>query len=625
MKKRLNVISLLFLLLFFSYCGKEDKQQIEPQGSSVHAALAEIDSLMWRQPDSAFDLLLQFVGSPEADGLDTYNGHYCQLLISELLYKNDCEQTNRQDLQKAVAYFDSLALTLNDTPHAASGRHCGLDPQSPELNDNLVFLDACAHYINGVGYYERDSVVEACAEYLKALETMEEHHEEQELVGKKAQFMTYIYNRLGDMFKEQFMIEPAIVCYKHSYGFSVISPISQYSISNALLRIGSQYDMKGEKDSANYYYSLALAEMPDTTNIYFRDIVSTKALLSYQLTHQAEVPLSRLKQMAVLARDDEERLTRYLLVGNIYFEEGLYDSALLYLEPVMENKENRFLQIQVANYLRTIYDSLGNREKAEECMHYLALRNEKGAENSALVSQLSEMFKAHMSQKQEKEAGAKRKLAVKKTLDVVVPIAVALALAIIVMAKLRSKKLLRQQQEEAERKLGEAEQQHRMEQAAMSGRLKRKNEEVRELKDQIKKMDDLAAKTEVAASFDDEPICRLIMDRVNEGRFKSKIDYIIYKDSALDKQQLLDLRLAVDRHFGQFTIRLKKTYPELTNSDLDYCCLYLLGLTDADIAALMQRTYNTVFERNRKMRKIFGSENPLPITLMGMAKDSLFI
>ena len=62
MKKRLNVISLLFLLLFFSYCGKEDKQQIEPQGSSVHAALAEIDSLMWRQPDSAFDLLLQFVG-----------------------------------------------------------------------------------------------------------------------------------------------------------------------------------------------------------------------------------------------------------------------------------------------------------------------------------------------------------------------------------------------------------------------------------------------------------------------------------------------------------------------------------------------------------------------------------
>ena len=614
-------------MLAFLYACTSSVRPAKPD-DTVSPVLSAIDSLMWRQPDSALTCLIPYFDTccrdalnaslnvPHGNSMEThamrlYNGHYAHLLLSELLYKNDYKQTNRQDLQKAVTYFDSIM----QVPEPVEG---------PSFKRN-VFLTARAHYITGVGYYERDSVVEACAEYLKALETMEEHHEEQELVGKKAQFMTYIYNRLGDMFKEQFMIEPAIFCYKHSYGFSVILPISQYSISNALLRIGSQYDMKGEKDSANYYYSLALAEMPDSTNIYFRDIVSTKALLSYQLTHQAEVPLSRLKQMAVLARDDEERLTRYLLVGNIYYEEGLYDSALFYLEPVLENKENRYLQIQVANYLRTIYDSLGNREKAKECMHYLALRNEKGAENSALVSQLSEMFKAHMSQKQEKEAGAKRKLAVKKTLDVVVPIAVALALAIIVMAKLRSKKLLRQQQEEADRSIKAERQAHRMEQAAMSGRLKRKNEEVRELKDQIKKMDDLAAKTEVAASFDDEPICRLIMDRVNEGQFKSKIDYIIYKDSALDKQQLLDLRLAVDRHFGQFTIRLKKTYPELTNSDLDYCCLYLLGLTDADIAALMQRTYNTVFERNRKMRKIFGSENPLPITLMGMAKDSLFI
>ena len=607
MKKRLNVISLLFLLLLFSYCGKEGKQQFEPQGSSAHTALAEIDSLMWRQPDSAFDLLLQFVGSPEADGLDTYNGHYCQLLISELLYKNDCEQTNREDLQKAVTYFDSIM----QVPEPVEG---------PSFKRN-VFLTARAHYITGVGYYERDSLVEACAEYLKALETMEEHYEEQELVGKKAQFMTYIYNRLGDMFYKQFMIEPAIVCYKHSYGFSVISPISQYSISNALLRIGSQYDMKGEKDSANYYYSLALAEMPDSTNIYFRDIVSTKALLSYQLTHQAEAPLACLKQMAILAGDDEERMTRYLLVGNIYFEEGLYDSALFYLEPVLENKENRYLQIQVANYLRTIYDSLGNREKAEECMHYLALRNEKGAENSALVSQLSEMFKAHMSQKQEKEAGAKRKLAVKKTLDVVVPIAVALALAIIVMAKLRSKKLLRQQQEEAERKLDETEQQHRMEQAAISGRLKRSNQEVRELKDQIKKMDDLTAKTEMATSFNEEPICRLIMERVHEGQFKSKIDCELYKTYALDKQQMLDLRMAADRHFSQFTLRLRKAYPKLTSIDIDYCCLYLLNLTYADVSALMQRAYNTVVERDGKIQKIIGSEKPLPVLLMDIAQN----
>jgi hypothetical protein len=103
------------------------------------------------------------------------------------------------------------------------------------------------------------------------------------------------------------------------------------------------------------------------------------------------------------------------------------------------------------------------------------------------------------------------------------------------------------------------------------------------------------------------------------------VDYINYKDAALNKQQLLELRLAADHHFNQFTVRLKKAFPKLTNSDLDYCCLYLLGLTDADVAALMQRAYNTVIERNGKIRKILGSENPLTITLTDLAKNTLSV
>ena len=96
--------------------------------------------------------------------------------------------------------------------------------------------------------------------------------------------------------------------------------------------------------------------------------------------------------MAALAKDEDERLTRYFVIGGIYFEERLYDSACFYLEPVFENKVDKFLKIKVANYLRIIYDSLGNQKKSNECMRYLALHNETGAENSALVSQLSDMY-----------------------------------------------------------------------------------------------------------------------------------------------------------------------------------------------------------------------------------------
>lgn len=156
----------------------------------------------------------------------------------------------------------------------------------------------------------------------------------------------------------------------------------------------------------------------------------------------------------------------------------------------------------------------------------------------------------------------------------------------------------------------------------MSGRLKRSNQEVRELKNQLRLLDDLAIKTETVLSFNDEPICHLIMERIHDGQFKSKIDCDIYKQYALDKQQILDLRMATDRHYDHFTLRLKKAYPKLTSIDIDYCCLYLLGLTHADISALMQRAYNTVVERDSKIQKIIGTEKPLSVILIDLALNT---
>ena len=177
---------------------------------------------------------------------------------------------------------------------------------------------------------------------------------------------------------------------------------------------------------------------------------------------------------------------------------------------------------------------------------------------------------------------------------------------------------LENQRMEAEREA------HRLEKASMSGRLKKSNQELRELKDQMRQQAGNVAPKQVAqaVSFNDEPICRLIMERVNEGQFKSQMDCTVYKDYALGKEQLTALREAADRHFNQFTSRLAKAYPDLTRGDLDYCCLYLLGLSDADIAALMQKAYPTVSHRARKMKAIFKSESPLPTTLLDFAKES---
>ena len=142
------------------------------------------------------------------------------------------------------------------------------------------------------------------------------------------------------------------------------------------------------------------------------------------------------------------------------------------------------------------------------------------------------------------------------------------------------------------------------------------------LQDQIKQQNDKDAETEPIISFVEEPVCRLILERVKEGQFKSQMDCNIYKDFALNKEQLMALHSAANRHFSHFTERLAQAYPDLTKSDLNYCCLYLLGLTDADVAALMQRAYNTVNERNSKLRRIFGCKSTISVTLQAIANET---
>lgn len=681
----------------------EDTRSVE--GTSLE--LSAIDSLMWRQPDSALAQLQAFCNSPEADSLDEFNGHYCQLLISELLYKNDWGQSNREELLQAVAYFDSLVRLTPPLQRGAGG----LKNTPSNLTPNLVFLDARAHYINGVGYYEQDSIVQACAEYLKALEVMEAHFEEKELVGEKARFMTLTHGRLGDMFSEQFMMDPSIMCYKNALVYCNIEPTSPTGISNLLTRLGVQYDKLGDKEKMRDCYGQALEAMPSCDNLSYRDLAASKAFCDYQLGLGIDHSLAALRRILVDADNEEERKTRFLAIGAMFAEERMYDSAMYYLEPLFENEDDIALKIPAAECLRNIYDSIGDNEKLDKCLHFMALRKKSEAQSKALVSQLDELMKSYTNQKLKNEAEKTREKAVRKAMNIVIPIAIGLVLVIIVLAKLRNKKSLKKQQEEADKVLGEAEQEHekklrlrqavadktleetkkkyegelrqlreeteqqleeeerkhqqwmdkakeqheeelkvqkdlsekemgeirkrhdeeleavrqthRMQQAALSGRLKRSNEELRELRDQRRQQtsNGLPKQETQAVSFNDEPICRLIMERVNEGQFKAKIDCELYKSYALDKQQLLDLRAAVDRHFGQFTLWLRKAYPKLTSIDIDYCCLYLLNLTHADVSALMQRAYNTVVRRDSKIQKILGSEKPISVILMDLAHN----
>ena len=657
MKRCLDVICIVLVLLFFPHCGREKTQQMERQGSETHAALAEIDSLMWRQPDSAFVLLQEFVVSPEVEELDTFDGHYCQVLISELLYKNDFEQTNRTELLQAVAYFDSLM----QVPKPAVAEH-GRSVEGP--SNRIAFLSARAHYINGVGYYENDSLVPACAEYLKTLEIMESHFEEKEMVGHKARFMAYTYNRLGDMFSEQFMMEPAIASYKNSYKYSLISSISSYSISNAMYRIGKQFAMIGDIDSASFYYSQAIANMPDSANLYYRNTISNQALLSYQLTHQAESSIQRLKQMILMTEDQNERLVRYLVIGDIYFEERQYDSAQLYLKSVFENTDDAVTQMQAAEYLRILYDSLGEKEESGYYIHYLAMHKPMEHDTDAKISNLSGLFRNYLEEKakqqSEKEKHEERKQAIRKTIRILIPLALFVVAFIILLTRNKHNKNILQfemelkaKQKEAQHKMEETERKHKADLAKQEEIKRKALEEAEKLHEQsllqqrtetetlLEQKDRQLEKEKKARQREKERLQQGLRQReeqvnalekvLNQQREEAELRreaflketicckindsvrslYITAREGSrknvtLTKEDSDALRDAVLRHYENFESFLLSKNPKMNKDDIQLCQLYLLGLDERQIAVLQCKTYSAIKKRAAVLKGSMG-------------------
>ena len=539
--------------------------------------LMSIDSLMQTSPDSAL-ILLQ--ASPKEDP-------YYQLLLSEALYKNDSAQLNRPELMEAMAHYDSLGCP---------------------------FLSARCHYMNGVGYYESDSVVEACEEYLKALEIMEEQYEEKDLVGYKAKFMALTYTHLTMLFSDQYLHEQAIYFGKQSLIYYNKHDAEPWHLAWMLDEIGAYYNMMEQFDSAACYYSKAVDCNIDSTNSIYRDIVARQAILSYERDHQSNQPIAVLRNLIEKAKNNDEFLSRCLALGDIYYYELNYDSSRYYLNYVYDNTNRIDSKILAADRLHEMAlakgDTLKANEYAQTNAKYVIIKDEEGN----LHSKLTALWQRYMKEKHDIQQGLRIKKAKKQWL-VVLGSLITVAVLVFILYHREHKKHL-------ERIVEEEQKAHKTFQAALASKLKKRNRELRELKDKIKQQNGIIIEhREQADCFQDEPICKLISQRVKEGQFKSQMKCSFYKDYALNREQLLALRDAADHHFNRFTIRLKKSYPNLSNGDLTYCCLYLLGLSDADVSALMQKEYPTVSEHSRKIKRILGDKT-LVTTLQNFSYSS---
>ena len=153
----------------------------------------------------------------------------------------------------------------------------------------------------------------------------------------------------------------------------------------------------------------------------------------------------------------------------------------------------------------------------------------------------------------------------------------------------------------------------------MAGRLKRSNAA---LKTQAKTKPVVVPFSDVqdpnaAKNYADEPVCQHILavcsDKSNP--IKSTVPVSAYADIALTDAQKAQLKEAAMRHYGSLFEKLKQQYPKLKEKDFLYCQLSLLGLDNVQIAVLLQNSISTVWERENRLKRFFGTKDRVSVVL----------
>ena len=526
--------------------------------------LQTIDSLMWRQPDSAFAMLQEFASSASSDGLDEFNGHYCQVLVAELLFKNDYKQSNRTEVLKAVGYFDSI-VGMN-----GADARCASLQRDAAVQGRNAFLAARAHCMNGVGYYENDSMVSACSEFLHTLEMMEDHFpfvekcspaSLQSIIPHIPRFMGLTYVRLGDLFAHQFMQEPGIACYKDALVFDDMEPATLIHRFIIYRQLGLMYNELAQFDSADYYYSEAVNLMSNVKDENYRDAVTFKAMLSYNMGKGAEPTLNALKLVAKQSESNAERLRRCLTLGSVYYFEGQYDSALVYIKPVYEDKDlDEKRKIIASRLLSKIFMSQGDTLSAAQYAIFQAESMASTGDSKALVSRLNELYHDYLQRKQERVLTAERQQSAQRIHLVLVAIVVLLLFVTAIFVVVRRGYLKR-----LERQKHETAMYH-----------ERTSQQLNEAKTALKQK-----------TFD-------------ELKKQAKL---LYDKGSHSRQSILE---AFDQAYPEAYEKLKTTYPVLTDQERDLLVLNFLQFRIKEEAEILDLSQNTVMKYRSDLIKKVG-------------------
>ncbi|MBP5643309.1 MAG: hypothetical protein J6X10_03640 [Bacteroidales bacterium] len=557
------------------------------------------------QPDSALKLM-QLAASPIDETALRLKSKFLyaeySLLKAEVNYKNYKPIGNIPEVMEAYRFYDSI--------YSAS--------RSYRSNEFLAFQYARAAYYKAVVEERREETQEqSFSDYLQSLWITDGLNNKRRVIDLEDDNVAYehhtglIYDRLAWFFYNHNAWDLAIECLERSN--------ECFEIEQHLEGIASNYGLMGDIMLAQDDRMASVKYYKESDSIYRminkeNDYLNFNGVLHHAITLSSSGDKEGAKGLLLQALENSRWpwMTRRLHfgLGFVYNDLFEYDSALYHYE-----RSYPLLPRQTAkSYCRIIQlaSHLGDTVKVAHYGHLLADLYSEQVQQSGQRTRMMTLYEKHKAAS--KDARDKDIFYFIVLIIIVLAFVIVIDTAFLHSGKKRHKREIARQERIKASLEDEIESTRRMS--------KRKEEKIKDLETKLNMI--VSNPDFQSLPFDKKmetllemPICKRVVT-VKNANVKASV---AYPEMVLYDNQMSALVNAVDAVFPKFSVKIIEKYPRLKRSDVVYCCLYILGVSEVQAAALMGKTYQAVWTRSLKLHEIFDNKSNLQFVLSDILKN----
>lgn len=602
MKKLQYVLGMIACcIIMILSCSKSN----DVSSSALLPELVQAEEIMYESPDSALHILQTMPAPQPSDKLQYATWALFMTQAKYKLYMNQSDSL----INIAYDFFKQKK-----------------DPQRKAL---VLYYKASL-------YKEHKEIEKAQDYYLKAIECIQEIED--------YQLSHLIYSGIGGLYLYRDLIDYAIDSYEKAYEYGLKSKNKRAIIASCIY-LGRVYDESNENEKAIAFFNEAIS-ISDSINEYEMKTSAMNDLANvYNKLHDYSSALYYIKQSIYIRKKQELNVSDqlYLTIAHVYQKMNKLDSAYWYTDKVLNSKNVYVLE----NAYVTLYNLYQKEEKYRDAV--ISLKNAwiyndsiQRIDKSKSLIEMQEKYNQQKIINEKNEIELKKNRLIHKILVVLVLLILMIASIVYKYQKaiLKKERMIQEAEENIRMKSLQIQEneltinrnQNRMsyliEEIDKNSDMLEQLEEQKLILSKMRKKNDDLTKKNLTLQSDIDKISHILKQKTNEiktlkelskensylhdrEKFLSKI--IIQKYDVLnilrtnpkyiETAQWEIIKDTIDYLFDDYTKRLSKLVPTLTDSDIQICCLIKLQFSNPTIATLLAISSTSVTKRKMRLKE----------------------